>query len=63
MAKAQRDIEFYTNWAYSRGGTMLEVACGTGRILVPALEMGADIEGIDISPEMLDFCRQKLKEK
>ena len=42
---------------------MLELACGTGRILVPTLEKGIDIEGVDISGEMLNFCRQKLEEK
>jgi SAM-dependent methyltransferase len=35
--------------------------CGTGLNLIPFLEAGADIDGVDSSPHMLSVCRQKLE--
>jgi len=40
----------------------LELACGTGRLLVPFCQLGVDIEGLDISRDMLSICRKKLGE-
>jgi SAM-dependent methyltransferase len=40
------------------GGTGLELACGNGRFLIPALEKGLDVQGIDNSPAMIEICRQ-----
>jgi len=54
------DIEFYKRIAVETGGKVLELACGTGRLLVPIRQQGVDIEGLDISADMLDMCRQKL---
>lgn len=53
------DLAFYVDAAKAAGGPVLEVACGTGRILIPTLEAGADIQGIDLSPAMLDRLRAK----
>jgi ubiquinone/menaquinone biosynthesis C-methylase UbiE len=41
------------------GQPVLDVGCGTGRLLVDFLAQGIDIEGVDNSPEMLELCRQK----
>lgn len=57
------DIEFYKNIAAASGGKVLEVACGTGRLLVPIRQLGIDIEGLDISPDMLAICQEKLSSK
>lgn len=38
----------------------MELACGTGRLLVPFCQLGIDIEGLDISSDMLSICRKKL---
>ncbi len=35
------------------------MGCGTGRLLLDYKSLGMDIDGVDISPEMLDLCRQK----
>jgi SAM-dependent methyltransferase len=37
----------------------LEIACGTGRLLVPFLRDGLAVEGVDASAEMLELCRHK----
>jgi ubiquinone/menaquinone biosynthesis C-methylase UbiE len=39
---------------------VLDVGCGTGRLLVDYLSQGVDIDGVDISPEMLNICQQKI---
>lgn len=44
-------------------GPVLEVACGTGRILIPCLEAGVDIEGVDLYAPMLERLRQKAAAK
>ena len=56
-----RDIAFYKNVAVENGGKVLELACGTGRLLVPIRRSGVDIEGLDVSADMLSICRQKLE--
>jgi SAM-dependent methyltransferase len=40
-------------------GRSLDVGCGTGRLLLPYLASGIDIEGVDSSEEMLAICRGK----
>lgn len=58
-AKAPEDeLAFYLSYA-KKGEKILEPLCGSGRFLVPFMERGLDICGIDLSVEMLE----KLKEK
>ncbi len=57
-----RDIEYYTRLATRQSGRVLELACGTGRILVPVCMSGTSIDGLDMSEEMLTICRSKCDE-
>lgn len=41
-----------------RGGSVLDVACGTGRYLKQLLDCGYKVYGLDISDEMLEFARE-----
>ena len=54
------DNKFYLDEIKNSRGKILEVGTGTGRLFSEALENGADIYGIDISPAMLDILRAKL---
>jgi len=54
------DIPFWAARTKVAGGRVLELCCGTGRILIPCLEAGAPIEGLDAAPAMLEHCRAKL---
>ncbi len=38
----------------------LDVACGTGRLLIPYLRAGLDVDGCDVSPDMIALCREKM---
>ena len=37
--------------------------CGSGRFLLPLLEAGVDIDGVDASPHMLAACAAKCAER
>jgi SAM-dependent methyltransferase len=56
----EEDIPFYSGLAMEAGGPVLEVGCGTGRLLFPLAEAGFDCVGIDSSIEMLNRCRDRL---
>jgi len=57
---ARTDVGFYVDEAKAAGGRVLEVGCGTGRILLPIARAGCAITGIDGSKQMLERCRVNL---
>src|SRR5688572_20121261 len=52
-------LDFYVALARSADGPVLDIACGTGRILLPCLQAGVDIEGMDLFEPMLKTLRAK----
>ncbi|MCI0354856.1 MAG: class I SAM-dependent methyltransferase [Acidobacteria bacterium] len=54
------DIPFYVDLAAGAGGPVLEMGCGTGRILLPIARAGVRIHGLDASPDMLAVLRGAL---
>ncbi len=58
--RTRQDVAFFVEAAQATGGPVLELGCGTGRVLVPTARAGIDITGIDLSPHMLDVCRRRL---
>jgi len=62
MRDASGDIGFYGDLARESGGPVLEVACGTGRVLLPIAEEGYDVTGVDLAPAMLSLFARKLDE-
>ena len=57
------DVQFFVEAATAAGSPVLEVGCGTGRVLLPTARAGVDIVGLDLSPHMLEVCRQRLHEE
>ncbi|MHB1526310.1 MAG: class I SAM-dependent methyltransferase [Candidatus Dormibacteria bacterium] len=57
------DVEYYGRLLAGLPGRILEPAVGTGRMLIPLLEAGVEVEGIDKSEEMLAVCRQHCRER
>ncbi|MGQ4833967.1 MAG: class I SAM-dependent methyltransferase [Candidatus Asgardarchaeia archaeon] len=55
------DIEFYSRMAEKYGDPILELACGTGRVLLELAKNGFRITGLDISESMLNILRKKLE--
>lgn len=58
----QVDVPFYLHYAERCGGSILELACGTGRLIVPLAESGYKVTGLDLYEEMLAVCRAKVGE-
>lgn len=54
------DLPFYVDLANRIGGPVLEIACGTGRVLLPIARAGIPIVGVDNSPAMLGVLKQNL---
>lgn len=54
----QDELKFYLSYA-KRGKKILEPLCGSGRFLVPFMERGFNICGMDLSSEMLEKLKQK----
>src|SRR5690242_8684866 len=61
--RARQDVHFFVEAARKSGGPVLEVASGTGRILIPTARAGIDIVGLDMSSGMLEICRKRLVEE
>lgn len=57
------DLSLYHEMAQRTGGPLLELMCGTGRILLPLAEAGYQVTGVDISSAMLDVARRKAASK
>lgn len=55
------DLEFYLSHIKD-SQKVLEAGVGTGRLLIPFLKEGVNIEGLDYSKEMLEICRVKCLE-
>lgn len=55
------DVAFFVQEAQECGGPVLEVGCGTGRVLIPTARAGIPITGLDLSSHMLGVCRQALE--
>jgi SAM-dependent methyltransferase len=51
------DIAYYTARLRNLDGPVLEAAVGTGRLMIPLIEAGIDIEGFDASLPMLAIAR------
>lgn len=56
------DISFYKNRLKGIQGSILEAGVGTGRMLIPLLESGFHVDGIDSSKAMLAVCQKACEE-
>jgi ubiquinone/menaquinone biosynthesis C-methylase UbiE len=55
------DRFFYLDVVKKYGQPVLDVGCGTGRILLDFMQQGFDIDGVDNSPDMLARLHQKAE--
>lgn len=54
------DNDYYLRKMADAGGPVLEIGVGTGRLFAEARRRGLDVCGIDLSPAMVERCREKL---
>ena len=55
-----REMEWYQKYSPDYDNPILELACGSGRLLVPIAQVGHKIHGVDSSLAMLNRLQQKL---
>lgn len=55
------DLEYYYQHIKDLDGYILEAGVGTGRLLIPYLQKGLKLDGVDLSKDMLNICKQNLK--
>lgn len=53
------EVAYFRGLVREHGQPALDVGCGTGRVLLPLLEDGLDIDGVDVSGDMLALCRER----
>ncbi|MBN2172235.1 MAG: class I SAM-dependent methyltransferase, partial [Candidatus Krumholzibacteriota bacterium] len=54
---------FYDELARREGGSVIELGCGTGRVLIPLARAGHTVLGLDSSAPMISLCREKLMDE
>jgi SAM-dependent methyltransferase len=54
------DLPFYRELARRSGGPVLEVMCGSGRLLLPLARAGLRLAGVDVSGAMIRLARERL---
>ena len=58
--RERADVGFFVEAATAAGGPVLELGCGTGRVLIPTVRAGIEVTGVDLSARMLAVCRKRL---
>jgi methyltransferase family protein len=56
-----KEIAFFQKFVEQDGEPALDVACGAGRLLVPYLQAGLDVDGCDVSADMIALCRERAE--
>lgn len=51
--------EFVADLDIARGARVLDVACGTGNLAIPAARAGAIVTGVDIAPNLVQQARER----
>jgi SAM-dependent methyltransferase len=54
-----QEIPYFRRYVERDGQPALDVACGTGRLLLPYVRAGLDVDGCDVSADMIEQCRAK----
>ena len=53
------EIAYFQKQIQQYGQPALDAGCGTGRLLIPFLRAGLDVDGCDVSPDMLALLKEK----
>ncbi len=62
-AQLQDDLDFILHLARQFGGPVLEMGCGTGRVLLPLLREGFEVTGLDNEEAMLERAERRLRQE
>ena len=56
-----QEAAYYKGLIETSGQPALDLGCGTGRLLLPYLQAGLDVDGCDYSQDMLAQCEERAK--
>jgi len=59
-AEFTEDLPFWADLAREQGGPILELGCGSGRVMLHLALEGFEVTGVDSSPAMLALARRRL---
>src|SRR5260221_4348162 len=62
-AQFDEDLTLYQDFAALCMGPLLELACGSGRLLLPLAREGYELTGVDTSTAMFNLARQRLQDE
>ena len=62
-ANLQEDLDFVLDLADQYAGPIMELGCGTGRLLLPLIQAGYTVTGVDNEQAMLGRARKRLEEE
>jgi SAM-dependent methyltransferase len=54
------EIDYFRRYIVERG-PVLDAGCGAGRLLLPWLRAGLDVDGCDVSADMVAICRDRAR--
>jgi SAM-dependent methyltransferase len=60
FATEGEEIEYFGRFV-EHGQPALDAGCGTGRLLLPWLRSGLDVDGCDVSADMISLCRERAR--
>ena len=60
---SKNDANFYVTQAKKLGGPVLELGCGTGRVLIQIAREGMRVTGLDLSRDMLNLLMKKIQKE
>ena len=55
------EIPYFQRHIERGGGGALDAGCGTGRLLIPFLQAGLDVDACDVSADMVALCREQAE--
>lgn len=61
FVKHTNDVEYYIHLSKQMGKKILDLGCGSGRIMLPLLEAGFEVTGVDLSESMLAILKKKIQ--
>jgi SAM-dependent methyltransferase len=59
-SRHMEDLPFWLNLAARQGSPLLELGCGTGRLLIPLAQAGFKTLGMDYDPDMLRYLKKNI---
>jgi SAM-dependent methyltransferase len=63
VVEGGKEAQYFKKWIEDSGQPALDLGCGSGRLLIPLLHAGLDVDGCDFSADMLAVCRERAEKE